>query len=85
MDDKDQDMPKKGQKIDKFCLRVSDLGLPISEDSMKLCMKLDKESAKRDQDAKGLHIFNDWNGYAMQEVMSNLVSLISLLRGYRIW
>jgi hypothetical protein len=51
---------------------------------MKLCMKLDKESAKRDQDAKGLHIFNDWNGYAMQEVMSNLVSLISLLRRYRI-
>lgn len=67
-------MPTKGQKMGDFCLRVSDVGLPISEDAMKLCMKLDKECEKRDQDAKRMHIYNDWNAHGMQEVMANLVS-----------
>jgi hypothetical protein len=67
-------MPKVGQLIDEFCYRVSDLGIPVSEDGMMLCEKLDKEFQKRDQDERGLHICNDWNGYAMSEVMLNFVS-----------
>jgi hypothetical protein len=66
-------MPKNGELIDEFCDRVSDLGIPVSEDGMKVCEKLDDEYEKRDQDARDMHIFNDWNGWGMSEVMENLL------------
>ena len=72
--DKNQDMPKAGELIDEYCYRVSDLGIPVSEDGMKVCEKLDKECEKRDQDSRGMCISTDWNGWAMSEVMENLVS-----------
>ncbi|KAH7391485.1 hypothetical protein BKA64DRAFT_747031 [Cadophora sp. MPI-SDFR-AT-0126] len=71
LDDEDQDMPEHGQLIDEFCYRVSDLGLPVTEDGMKQCEKLDKEYSKRDQDSHGMHIYNDWNGWGMCELFEN--------------
>ncbi|KAH7314176.1 hypothetical protein BKA65DRAFT_516287 [Rhexocercosporidium sp. MPI-PUGE-AT-0058] len=71
LDDEDQDMPEDGQLIDEFCTRVSDLGIPVSEDGMSLCEKLDREYRKRDQDAHDMHIYNDWNGWAMSELLEN--------------
>ena len=73
--DKNQDMPKHGELMDEYCYRVSDLGIPVSEDGMKVCEKLDKEYEKRDQDIRGMCIYNDWNGWGMGEVMENLVSV----------
>jgi hypothetical protein len=73
IDDKDQDMPKPGQLMDEFCYRVSDLGFPVSEEGMKLCEKLDKEQEKRDQDRRGMFIYNDWNGWGISEAMENFV------------
>ena len=66
-------MPKEGELVDDYCTRVSDLGTPVSEDGMKVCERLDTEINKRDQDQRHMHIYNDWNGWAMSEVMSNLV------------
>ncbi len=79
MDDKDQDMPKDGELMDEYCNRVSDLGIPVSEGGAELLEKLDKEVEKRDQDSRGLFIYNDWNGWGMSEVMENLVGLLSSL------
>jgi hypothetical protein len=59
--------------MDEFCHRTSDLGLPISEDGMKMCEKIEKEVGKRDQDERGMHIYSDWNGWGVSEVMDNLV------------
>jgi hypothetical protein len=73
MDDEDQDMPEDGEVIDKFCDRVSDLGIPVSEYGAKIVDKLDEEMKKRDQDLHNMHIYNDWNGWATSEVMCNLV------------
>jgi hypothetical protein len=75
-------MPAVGVLIEDFCDRVSDLGLPVSEDGMKMCEHIDKEMNKRDQEEKMMHICNDWNGWGMGEVMENLVS--SRDRGARI-
>lgn len=72
--DKDQDMPKMGELLDEYCYRVSDLGIPVSEDGMKVCEKLDKEEEKRNQDGRNLHLYQDWNGWGMNEVMENLAS-----------
>lgn len=66
-------MPKDGQLIDEFCYRVSDLGVPVTEEGMELCQKLDKEYEKRDQEARGMCFYNDWNGAAMCEVFENYV------------
>lgn len=66
-------MPKVGELIDEYCHRVSDLGLPVSDDGMKVCEKLDKEYEKRDQEERGMHIYTDWNGWAMSEIMVNMV------------
>ncbi|KAH6716795.1 hypothetical protein BKA61DRAFT_600429 [Leptodontidium sp. MPI-SDFR-AT-0119] len=71
LDDEDQDMPEDGQLIDEFCTRVSDLGIPVTEDGMKLCEKLDTEYRKRDQDEHAMHIYNDWNGWGMSELLEN--------------
>jgi hypothetical protein len=67
-------MPKAGELMDEYCSRVSDLGIPVSEDGMNICEKLDAECKKRDQDARGMYIYNDWNGWGMSEVIENLVS-----------
>jgi hypothetical protein len=71
IDDKDQDMPKEGETLDKWCDRVSDLGIPVSNYGMELCEKLVKECEKRNQDMEGIYIYNDWNGWGMSEVMEN--------------
>ncbi|XMA16277.1 hypothetical protein WAI453_009068 [Rhynchosporium graminicola] len=73
IDDENQDMPQDGQLIDEFCYRVSDLGIPLSEEGTKQVQKLDKEYAKRDQDAADMHIYNDWNGWGMSELLENFL------------
>lgn len=73
-DDKDQDMPNAGEPLGDFRYRVSDLGFPISEEGMQMVQKLRKEQEKRDQDGKGMFIYNDWNGQGMSELMENFVS-----------
>jgi len=72
-------MPKDGELMNEYCERVSDLGIPVSEGGAELLEELDKEVEKRDQDSRGLFIYNDWNGWGMSEVMENLVGLSSLL------
>jgi hypothetical protein len=76
IDHQDQDMPEPGELVDEYCNRVSDIGLPISEDGMKLLEKLDDEMQKRDQNSRGVYVCNDWNGYGMSEVMENFVSAL---------
>jgi hypothetical protein len=73
IDDKDQDMPKKGELLDDWCHRVSDLGIPVSEEGMKMCEQLDKGEDARNQDRRGMYTYNDWNGWGMSEVMENYV------------
>ncbi len=73
INDKNQDMPKEDQLIDEYCYRVSDLGLPVSDDGMEICQKLDREYEKRDQEGQGMYICNDWNGWGMSEVLENYV------------
>jgi hypothetical protein len=43
-------MPKKGELVDNWCDRVSDLGVPVSEEGADLLQKLDNEVEKRNQD-----------------------------------
>ncbi|KAE9382072.1 hypothetical protein N431DRAFT_322180 [Stipitochalara longipes BDJ] len=69
--DKNQDLPKKGELIDAWCDRVSDMGIPVSEEGAELLQTLDKEVEKRNQDRLGMYIYNDWNGWGMSEVFSN--------------
>lgn len=67
-------MPKKNQLLDEFCHRVSDLGIPLSEEGADLGQnKLDREMEKRDQDRFGMHMYEDWNGWGMSEVFENYV------------
>lgn len=73
-DDKNQDMPKNGELIDAWCNRVSDLGIPVSEDGAKILEMLDKEVEKRDSNVHDVILYNDWNGWGVSEVMENLVS-----------
>ncbi len=64
-------MPKDGEVIAPWADRVSDLGIPVTEVGMEMCRKLSDECEKRDQNAKDLYIYNDWNGQGMSKVMSN--------------
>ncbi len=64
-------MPKEGELIAPWLDRVSDLGIPVTEAGMEMCRKLSTECEKRDQNSKGIYIYNDWNGWGMSEVMSN--------------
>ena len=66
-------MPKENKLTEEFCNRVSDLGIPVSEEGAKLLEYLDKEVGKRDQDRLGMHIYNDWNGWGMSECFVNYV------------
>lgn len=77
VDDKDQDMPKDGEVLDGWCNRVSDLGIPLSEEGGDLLEKLASEVEKRDQDRLNMYIYNDWNGWGMSEAFVNYVGFQS--------
>ena len=81
IEDKNQDLPKENQLLDEFCDRVSDLGFPLSEEGGELLENLDKEVEKRDQDGFDMHIYNDWNGWGISEVLENYVRIVNLGRG----
>lgn len=81
IEDKNQDLPKENQLLDEFCDRVSDLGFPLSEEGGELLENLDKEVEKRDQDRFDMHIYNDWNGWGISEVLENYVRIVNLGRG----
>ena len=81
IEDKNQDLPKENQLLDEFCDRVSDLGFPLSEEGSELLENLDKEVEKRDQDRFDMHIYNDWNGWGISEVLENYVRIVNLGRG----
>lgn len=74
LNDEDQDMPKVGEKLDGWCDRVSDLGIPVSEYAVKICKKMTAECEKRDQNVVGMYIYNDWTGWGISEVMENHLS-----------
>ena len=84
--DKNQDLPKENQLLDEFCDRVSDLGFPLSEEGSELLENLDKEVEKRDQDGFDMHIYNDWNGWGISEVLENYVRIVRLGRDrWMVW
>ena len=86
IEDKNQDLPKENQLLDEFCDRVSDLGFPLSEEGGELLENLDKEVEKRDQDRFDMHIYNDWNGWGISEVLENYVRIVRLGRDrWRVW
>jgi len=60
---------------------VSDLGFPLSEEGAELLENLDKEVEKRDQDRFDMHIYNDWTGWGISEVLENYVRIVMLGRG----
>ncbi|CZR64982.1 uncharacterized protein PAC_14882 [Phialocephala subalpina] len=66
-----QDMPKKGELIDEYCFRVSDLGLPVSGDGIELLEHFTNECENRDQDIQDVIMYNDWNGWGIMEAMDN--------------
>lgn len=78
--DKNQDVPKKGELVDAWCDRVSDMGIPVSEEGAELLKALDTEVEKRNQDRLGMHIYEDWNGWGMSEAFSNYVRVVMVLR-----
>ncbi|CAG8972040.1 hypothetical protein HYALB_00004904 [Hymenoscyphus albidus] len=71
IDYEDQDMPGVGEKFDKWVDRVSDLGIPVTEDGGAILEKLSDEAEKRDQDARDMYLYEDWNGWGVSEIMSN--------------
>ncbi|KAF4629512.1 hypothetical protein G7Y89_g8636 [Cudoniella acicularis] len=72
--DEEQDIPQDGQLMDEFwCNRVSDLGFPVSKEGIRVLDKLAREQGKRDQDQRGMCVYNDWNGWGMSELMENFL------------
>jgi len=69
IDDENQDVPEEGQRMDSFCDRVSDLGIPVSDEGRKALEKLDKEVKNRNQDRLDMHIYEDWNGWGVRSVL----------------
>jgi len=65
--------------MDAWCDRVSDVGIPVSEEGAELLQTLDNEVEKRNQDRLGMHIYEDWNGWGMSEAFSNYVGIVMLL------
>ena len=49
----------------------------ISKQGLDHVQYLAKEQWKRDQDAQGEYIYNDFSGYGFQELIENEVSLVS--------
>ena len=72
-DDKNQDMPKEGELLNNWCDRVSDMGIPVSEEGRTILERLEKEEEKRNADVNDVILWTDWNGWGMSEVMENLV------------
>lgn len=48
----------------------------VTSNGWKLIKKLQGELAKRDQDLHDMHIFNDFTGHGIQEVMENKVCCV---------
>ena len=62
------------------------MGFPLSEEGGALLENLDKEVEKRDQDGFDMHIYNDWNGWGISEVLENYVRIVRLGRDrWRVW
>jgi hypothetical protein len=79
--DKNQDLPEPNQLIDEFCYRVSDLGIPLSEEGAAFLNKLEKGTQDRNQDLFDMHIYSDWNGWGISECFENHVCLPILSNG----
>jgi hypothetical protein len=52
----------------------------ISKKAYSMYTKWDMECQKRDQDRFGMHIYNDFSGYGVQEVFENIVCSTFLTR-----
>ncbi len=62
------------------------MGFPLSEEGAELLENLDKEVEKRDQDRFDMHIYSDWTGWGISEVLENYVRIVMLGRGrWRVW
>jgi hypothetical protein len=85
INDKNQDVPEPNQLIDEFCYRVSDLGIPLSEDGAAFLNKLEKGTQDRNQDLFDMHIYSDWNGWGISECFENHVCLTILLNWCQRW
>ena len=48
----------------------------ITKAGLKIVKQTQKEVMKRDQDLYGLHVYNDFTGYGLQEVIENHVRLL---------
>ena len=48
----------------------------VTKKGNELAMAWRVEKEKRDQDAYGMYIFNDWTGYGICEVMENMVRIV---------
>jgi hypothetical protein len=66
-------MPKEGEPLNNWCDRVSDMGIPVSEEGRAILERLEKEEEKRNADVNDVILWTDWNGWGMSEVMENLV------------
>lgn len=85
-----QDYNKKSQKSDKNKDKaakigdsapprvVTDDGFPVTQAGMKLFFELNQEVYKRDQDSHNMHIYNDFSGYGVTEVLENMVGRYSI-------
>lgn len=52
---------------------VTDKGFPITKAGFEKYVEITKEVLKRDQDAQGVYIYNDFSGYGATEVLENTV------------
>jgi hypothetical protein len=52
---------------------VTDEGFPVTKAGMKRFFEINQEVDKRDQDMHGMHIYNDFSGYGVTEVLENTV------------
>lgn len=43
--------------------------------------KLDEEQKEKDQDVRGMHVYNQWNGCGYSECLENLVSRLLVEEG----
>lgn len=85
-DDEDEDEDDAEQRVEtakeKSCDKdgeeehpreVTDKGFPITKAGMDMFLHIIDEQEKRDQDNFHMHIYNDWNGYGLTEVLENLL------------
>lgn len=60
--------------LNELYLRNADLGIPVSNPGALLFENLCDEAEKRDQDIRGLHIYSDWIGWGVTEIMCNFMN-----------